>query len=100
VYRRTSSASEPRPTGRESLAFLYVEGPRDREIVEGWAQRASRRLAERVRESTVILGGRQPARACEHLAEVRAENGGARGLCVLDRDQEHALPALPCYAGL
>jgi hypothetical protein len=77
---------------REPLAFLYVEGPRDREIIEGWAQRASRRLAEHVRESTVILGGRQPARAREHLGEARAEHAEARGLCVLDRDHELTLP--------
>ena len=81
-------------------AFLYVEGPRDREIIEGWAQRASRRLGECVRESTVILGGRQPARAREHLADARAAYAEARGLCVLDRDQEHALPELDAGAGL
>jgi len=92
VSRRNASARAPRPAGFPPRAFLYVEGPRDREIIEGWVQRAPR-LAERVREATVILGGRQPARAHEHLAEVRAELGEARGLCVLDRDQEHALPA-------
>jgi hypothetical protein len=81
-------------------AFLYVEGPRDREIIEGWAQRASRRLAECVRESTVIPGGRQPARAREHLADARAAHARARGLCVLDRDQEHTLPELPAGEGL
>ena len=88
----------PRP--RAPSAFLYVEGPRDREIIEGWAQRASRRLGACVRESTVILGGRQPARAREHLADARAEHAAARGLCVLDRDQEHALPELPAAEGL
>jgi hypothetical protein len=77
-----------------------VEGPRDREIIEGWAQRVSRRLADCVRESTVILGGRQPARACEHLAEARIERAEARGLCVLDCDGEHALPELPAGLGL
>jgi hypothetical protein len=84
---RAIRRAEPPPP-----AFLYVEGARDREIIEGWAQRSSRQLAERVREATVILGGRQPARAREHLAEARAESPGARGLCVLDRDQEIALP--------
>jgi hypothetical protein len=87
VSRRNASARAPRPTGFPPRAFLYVEGPRDREIIEGWVQRAPR-LAERVREATVILGGRQPARAREHLAGVRAELGEARGLCVLDRDHE------------
>jgi hypothetical protein len=93
VSRRTSPARALRPTTREPRAFLYVEGPRDREIVEGWALRDSRRLAECVRESTVILGGRQPARAREHFAEARAEHPEVRGLCVLDRDQEQAPPA-------
>jgi hypothetical protein len=73
----------------EGRAFLYVEGPRDREIIEGWALRASPRLAARVRGATVILGGRQPARAREHLARERAARGEVAGLCVLDRDQQH-----------
>jgi hypothetical protein len=92
VSSRTSPARALRPSSREPRAFLYVEGARDREIIEGWAQRASRRLAECVRESTVILGGRQPARAREHLAEARAEDAEARGLCVLDRDHERTPP--------
>lgn len=91
--RRISTARAILPTTREPRAFLYVEGPRDREIIEGWALRTSRRLAECVRGSTVILGGRQPARACEHFSDARAENADARGLCVLDRDQELAPPA-------
>jgi len=95
VSRRTSPARALRAPTRELRAFLYVEGPRDREIIEGWAQCTSRRLAECVRGSTVILGGRQPARAREHLADARAEYADARGLCVLDRDQEHALPEAP-----
>lgn len=91
---RISPARALRPFSREPHAYLYVEGPRDREIIEGWSERCSRRLAECVRESTVILGGRQPARASEHLAAARAEHAEARGLCVLDRDQEHAPPVL------
>jgi hypothetical protein len=90
VSRRNARARAPRQANSPLRAFLYVEGPRDREIIEGWAQRAPQ-LADRVREATVILGGRQPARAHDHLAEVRAEIGEARGLCVLDRDQEHVL---------
>lgn len=100
VSRPTPPAFAPRKAAREPRAFLYVEGARDREIIEGWAQRSSRRLAECVRESTVILGGRQPARACEHLAEARAEQQDVRGLCVLDCDREVALPELPEGAGL
>jgi hypothetical protein len=93
VSRQLPQARAIRGPNRGPVAYLYVEGPRDREIIEGWALRASRRLAECVRESTVILGGRQPARARELLAEARAANPEVRGLCVLDRDQELALPA-------
>lgn len=94
---RTHIPRAPRPFASEPRAFLYVEGPRDREIIEGWTWRASCRLAEHVSESTVILGGRQPARAREHFAEQRAENGPlreVRGLCVLDCDEAPA-PAAP-----
>ncbi len=90
MSRRTPTARAPRPAAATRRAFLYVEGPRDREIIEGWAQRASPQLAACVRNATVILGGRQPARAREHLARARAEDGTARGLCVLDRDQDAA----------
>ena len=100
MTRRTSSANAPRPQPRAPRAFLYVEGPRDREIIEGWAQRSSRQLAACVRESTVILGGRQPARAAQHLAEARAEAAETRGLCVLDCDGEETLPLVPASAGL
>jgi hypothetical protein len=62
-------------------AVLYVEGPRDADILEGWARAASVALARAVREAAVILGGRQLARA-----EASAERPGLRGLCVLDRD--------------
>ncbi len=92
MSRRISTARDFRPVQRGPRTFLYVEGPRDREIVEGWAQRTSRPLAAYVRECTVILGGKQPARAREHLANARSEHAEARGLCVLDRDQELALP--------
>lgn len=85
---RSTSRARARPAASEPSAYLYVEGPRDREIVEGWAQRVSPQLAACVREATVILGGRQPARAREHLAEARAEGREVHGLCVLDRDQE------------
>jgi len=67
-------------------AVLYVEGPRDRDILEGWARAASLPLARAVRESAVILGGRQLARAAAHFAEESAARPGLQGLCVLDRD--------------
>ncbi len=67
-------------------AFLYVEGPRDRAIVEGWARGHAHALGAAVRSAAVILGGRQPARAHQHLAGIRAGGVDASGLCILDPD--------------
>jgi hypothetical protein len=73
-------------------AVLYVEGPRDRDILEGWAAADSPGLARAVRDAAVILGGRQLGRAVSHFAEATAERPGLSGLCVLDRDDEGAPP--------
>jgi hypothetical protein len=62
--------------------FLYVEGPRDLEILTIWARQESRELAKQLERVGVILGGRQPERAIRHLAE----HVGASGVCLLDRD--------------
>ncbi len=67
-------------------AVLYVEGPRDRDILEGWTRAASAPLARAVREAVVILGGRQPERAAAHFAEQSSARPGLVGICVLDRD--------------
>jgi len=67
-------------------AVLYVEGPRDRDILEGWTRAASAPLARALREAAVILGGRQPGRAAAHFAEQKAARPGLQGICVLDRD--------------
>jgi hypothetical protein len=73
--------------GRDGVGFVvYVEGPRDRDILGAWARRISPRLSGELVASTVILGGRQPARAAEHLRERRRHQSATRGLCVLDRD--------------
>jgi len=69
---------------------LYVEGPRDRSLLETWAQRVSPALAATLAEVTVILGGCQPARAAEHFRDLRGRDADATGLCVLDRDAEGA----------
>jgi hypothetical protein len=72
---------------RGGAGFLvYVEGPRDRDILGAWARRLSPRLSRELVASTVILGGRQPARAAEHLRELRRHRAATRGICVLDRD--------------
>jgi len=65
---------------------LYVEGPRDREILDGWARRISPHFARDLCRASVILGGRQPARAAAHLERMRRARGEASGLCLLDRD--------------
>jgi len=85
---------------RDAGGFLvYVEGPRDRDILAAWARRLSPRLYGPLEASAVILGGRQPARAAEHLRRVRRRCSTACGICVLDRDGEVA-PELPSEPGL
>ncbi|MEM9177581.1 MAG: hypothetical protein AAGC67_20385 [Myxococcota bacterium] len=66
--------------------MLYVEGPRDREILETWAKRVEPAIARLIEERTVILGGRRPARALEDFRKRGGEASGWRGLVVLDRD--------------
>ncbi len=71
---------------------LYVEGPRDQSLLAAWANRMSPRLGASLEDVTVILGGRQPARAAEHFRSVRAGEADASALCVLDRDADGAPP--------
>ena len=77
------SAGAPADSG----AFvLYLEGAGDRGVLEGWARRQLPRLARAISRSSVILGGRQPARAIGHFRGLGGAAAGRRGLCVLDRD--------------
>jgi hypothetical protein len=86
--------------GRDAVGFLvYVEGPRDRDVLGAWARRLSPRFAKELVNSTVILGGRQPARAAEHLRRLRRLHAATRGICVLDRDGE-GMPEPPSEPGL
>jgi len=71
----------------ESPFVLYVEGPRDRSLLDAWAFRVSPLLARATASVTVILGGCQPLRAAEQFRIAR-ERGAARALCVLDADRE------------
>jgi hypothetical protein len=66
--------------------ILYVEGPRDREILRAWAYRLQPTLAGRIIGASVILGGRQPRRALEHFRARGGTAAGARAVCLLDRD--------------
>lgn len=90
---RRSVESRPRGSGPPEQGgdavprfFLYVEGARDRDILRVWARRLSPVLARTLDSSTVILGGRRPARAVKHFQDERTAADDARGLVVLDRD--------------
>ena len=75
--------------------MLYVEGPRDRDILLIWARRLFPPLARKLEASVVILGGRQPARAHAHFRELLAVHPTAQGMCVLDRDDGAVQADLP-----
>ena len=81
--------------GLSARLALYVEGPRDRDLLHAWAFRVSPALADLVGEASVILGGRRPARALEHFRRLRAARSDAAALCVLDRDGD-PMPRPPC----
>ena len=77
-------------TARDGGRFaLYVEGPGDRAILRAWSYRLLPAPARRLFAASVILGGRQPARAVEHFRSLGGGAGGARALCLLDRDDGH-----------
>ena len=81
---------------------LYTEGARDRSILRGWSYRLMPARARRLLDESVILGGRQPARAIDHFRSLGGREAGARALCVLDRDAgpEEAEVAGPSEPGL
>jgi len=91
--RKSGPASSVGPTdadrgGRrqEDRFVLYVEGPRDREILSGWARHVAPVFGRTLERSTVILGGRQPARAVDDFRRRGGAPAGLSGLVVLDRD--------------
>lgn len=65
---------------------LYLEGPADRGVLQGWSRHLLPQPARGLFRGSVILGGRQPARAVEHFRGLGGADSGRRGLCVLDRD--------------
>lgn len=83
---RSSRSSPTTGEGRDGSFVLYVEGARDREILECWARRLNPALARCVERNTVILGGRRPARAIEDFEKRGGTDAGHSGLIVLDRD--------------
>ena len=84
--RRGKAAGSPRKERPADDFVLYVEGPRDRDLLRIWAKRVSHALARSLEGCVVIMGGRQPARAAKHFARVHGERAGVSGLVVLDRD--------------
>ncbi len=71
---------------RSDRFVLYVEGARDREILASWARRAEPGIVRCIERNSVILGGRQPARAVRDFERRGGASQGWRGLVVLDRD--------------
>jgi hypothetical protein len=83
---RTDPAAAGHSAPRAGSFVLYLEGPRDRGILQAWARRLLPAEARRLFDASVILGGRQPARALDHFRRLGASRAGLRGLCILDRD--------------
>ncbi len=96
---RSGANGGRRAAGRGSF-LLYVEGPRDREILQRWAHADNPRLGRALAEAAVILGGRRPARAVEHFRERGGSQRGGRALCILDRDGGAHSESLPSVPGL
>lgn len=84
--RQYDPARPPAASGKAGDFVLYLEGAGDRAIVGGWCKRLLPALAASLSRSTVILGGRQPARAVEHFRALGGAEAGCRALCLLDRD--------------
>jgi len=84
---KSRSVRLSRPSATRGGRFvLYVEGARDREILGYWARRIDPSLTRCVEQSTVILGGRRPARAVKDFKKRGGLAAGYSGLIVLDRD--------------
>jgi hypothetical protein len=55
-------------------------------VLQAWARRLLPADARRLCDASVILGGRQPARALDHFRRLGGSGAGLRGVCILDRD--------------
>lgn len=98
---RMDPARDAGALGARGGFVLYLEGARDRGILLAWCRRLLPATAAPLSRSTVILGGRRPARAVEHFRGLGGAPSGARGLCVLDRDGGPvATPEHPLEPGL
>jgi hypothetical protein len=90
---------EPRRRSPRRL-ILYMEGPQDRAIMRAWSYRLLPSMGRRLFGESVILGGRQPARAVEHFRSAGGREAGLVGLCVLDRDDGNQPPPSAGAPGL
>jgi hypothetical protein len=87
------AASNQSDVQRRDRFILYVEGARDREILTGWARHVGPIFGRTLERSTVILGGRQPARAIDDFRRRGGADAGYSGLVVLDHDELPEKPA-------
>jgi hypothetical protein len=78
--------------GAPAPLTLYIEGARDRSILRAWAYRFMPARARDLLRGSVILGGRQPARAIEHFERRLDREPDLRALCILDRDDGESTP--------
>ena len=86
---RSAGARRRADAGRDQADCpfrLYVEGPRDGELLRVWARRSFPEIVRPMERCTTILGGRQPARAVHHFRDRGSSKKGHQGLVVLDRD--------------
>ena len=96
MFRPRTARKRDLVTASERFA-MYVEGPRDRDVLRLFAQRLSPELSRAMDPCMRILGGRKPDRAARLFAELadQAHEEGRtvpRGLCVLDRDDPTSVP--------
>jgi hypothetical protein len=86
VSQSDADARRRSRSGLEASLTLYVEGPQDQSILRAWAYRFMPARARNLLHTSVILGGRRPARAIEDFRRRLDSEPDARALCVLDRD--------------
>jgi hypothetical protein len=90
VYRPSASPNRDLSTAPRRFA-LYVEGPRDRDVLRQFANKLSPELARTMDPCVQILGGRRPERAAKLFRSKvsQADSGDETpptALCILDRD--------------
>jgi hypothetical protein len=88
VFRPSDTRKSDLSTASRRFA-VYVEGPRDRDVLRLFATKLSPALARAMDPCVQILGGRRPARAATLFREKIEQAGGSvspTAICILDRD--------------